>query len=275
MPNVTSSFCSIDWSDAAAEGYKRQVTELYETDEEEEEVTSSFERQKPTPADDDTRVVKHRCTGARVTPTSADTSQDYCNSPPAAQELPWGPLFEDVSDDDDDDVIASSPAHDDDEDAIASSPSHEDDDDDDDFTFSPASPPLTQRTEEERTMTVPITLYVFPDETVVLKPDGGCDRIADKHTITQPKPSTSTIEDDDNDEDESAADQARKVCFMKMEKTIAQIITNQWWASTPSTVEEVTVDVCQTLAATMLSAAFQAIMMAYARSNIRLDSRRL
>ena len=216
---------------------------MYEADDEdEEEVTSSWKRQKTAPADDDTRVVEHRC-----------------DSPPAAQEIPGGPLYESESDDD----------------AIASSPAHEDEDDDADFTFSPASPPLTQSTEGQRTMSVPITMYVFPDETVVLKPDGGCDRIADKHTITQPKPSTSTIEDDDNDEDESAADQSRKMCFMKMEKTIAQIITNQWWATATSTVEEVTVDVCQTLAATMLSAAFQEIMMAYVRSNIRLDSRRL
>ena len=69
MPNVTSSFYSTEhWSTAAAEGL-----------------------QTPSPVDDDTRVVvKHRCTGQRVTPTS---SQDYyCNSPPANQEavLPWG-----------------------------------------------------------------------------------------------------------------------------------------------------------------------------------------
>ena len=238
---------------------------MYEAD---EEVASSCKRKKTAPADDDTRVVKHRCTGARVTPTSADTSQDYCDSPPATQEIPWGPLYESESDDD---AIASSPAHDGDEDAIASSPAHEDDDDDD-FTFSPASPPLTQRTEDERATASPTTIYVFPDETVVLKPDGGCVRIADQHTITQPKPSMSTIEDDDDDdEDEPAADQAHasKVCFMTMENTIAHIITNEWRATTPSTVEEVTVDVCQALAATILSAAFQEIMMTYARINIR------
>ena len=214
--------------------------DLYEADDE-DEVTPSWKRQKTAPADGDTRVVEYRC-----------------DSPPAAQEIPGGPLYQSLSDD---------------EDAIASSPAHEDEDDDADFTFSPASPPLTQRTEDERAS--PITLYVFPDETVVLNPDGGCDRIADQHTITQPKPSTLTIEDEDNDEDESAADQSRKVCFMKMEKIIAQIITNQWWASTPSTVEEVTVDVCGSVAFTILSAAFQAVMMAYALSNIRLDSRRL
>ena len=208
-------------------------------------MTSSCKRQKTAPADEDTRVVKHRCN---------------CDSPPAAQEIPGGPLYESEFDDD----------------AIASSPAHEDDDDAD-FTFSPASPPLTQRTEDERAMS-PITLYVFPDETVVLKPDGGCDRIADKHTITQPKPSTSTIEDDDDDEDESAADQAHdskldsKVCLMTMENTISHIITNQWIATTPSTVEEVTVDVCQALAFTILSAAFQEIMMAYVRINIRRQS---
>ena len=217
----------------------------------------SRKRKTTVPTDGDTRVVKHRCTGARLTPTSADTSQDYCDSPPAAQEIPWGPLYQDESDDDD---------------AIASSPVHEDDDDDD-FTFSPASPPpLTQRTEDERAASSPTTLYVFPDETVVLKPDGGCVRIADQHTITQPKPSTSTIEDDD---DEPAADQAHasnlnsKVCFMTMEDTISHIITNQWRATATSTLEEVTVDVCQALAATILSAAFQEIMMAYARINIR------
>ena len=216
--------------------------DLYEADDEdEEEVTPSWKRQKTAPADGDTRVVEYRC-----------------DSPPAAQEIPGGQLYQSLSDD---------------EDAIASSPAHEDEDDDADFTFSPASPPLTQRTEDERAS--PITLYLFPDETVVLNPDGGCDRIADQHTITQPKPSTSTVEDEDNDEDESAADQSRKVCFMKMEKIIAQIITNQWWASTPSTVEEVTVDVCRSVAFTILSAAFQAVMLAYALSNIRLDSRRL
>ena len=186
-----------------------------------------------------------------------------CDSPPAAQEIPGGPLYESESDDD----------------AIASSPTHEDDDDDADFTFSPASPPLTQRTEDQRAMSSPITLYVFPDETVVLKPDSGCDRIADKHTITQPKPSTSTIEDDDDDddEDESAADQAHdskmnsKVCLMTMENSISHIITNQWRATTPSTVEEVTVDVCRALASTILSAAFQEIIT-YARINIRRQS---
>ena len=219
-------------------------------------MASSRKRKTTAPADGDTRVVKHRCTGARLTPTSADTSQDYCDSPPAAQEIPWGPLYQDESDDD----------------AIASSPAHEDDDDDD-FTFSPASPPpLTQRTEDERAAP-PTTLYVFPDATVVLKPDGGCVRIADQHTITQPKPSTSTIEDDD--EDEPAADQAHasnlnsKVWFMTMEDVISHIITNQWRATAPPTLEEVTVDVCQALAATILSAAFQEIMMAYARINIR------
>ena len=216
--------------------------DLYEADDE-DEVTPSWKRQKTAPADGDTRVVEYRC-----------------DSPPAAQEIPGGALYQSLSDD---------------EDAIASSPAHEDEDDDADFTFSPASPPLTQRTEDERAS--PITMYVFPDETVVINPDGGCDRIADQHTITQPKPSTSTIEDEDKDEDEdeSAADQSRKVCFMKMEKIIAQIITNQWWASTPSTVEEVTVDVCRSVAFTILSAAFQAVMLAYARSNIRLDSRML
>ena len=231
---------------------------MYEADDEdEEEVTSSWKRHKTAPADDDTIVVvAHRC-----------------DSPPAAQELPWGPLYEDVSDeddDDDDDAIASAPAHDDDEDAIASSPAHEDDDDDD-FTFSPASPPLTQRTEDERTTTLsplsPTTLYVFPDETVVLKPDGGCVRIPDQHTITHPKPSTSTIEDDDDDE--SAAEQVRKVCFMRIQTNSAQFITHQWRASTPSTVEEVTVDVCRALTATMLSAEFQNIIMKYVRINIR------
>ena len=205
-------------------------------------MTPSWKRQKTAPADDDTRVVEHRC-----------------DSPPAAQEIPGGPLYESESYDD----------------AIASSPAHEDEDDDADFTFSPASPPLTQSTEDQRAMASPITLYVFPDETVVLKPDGGCDRIADKHTITQPKPSTSTIEDDDNDKDESAADQAHdskldgKVCLMTMENPISHIITNQWRATPPATVEEVTVDVCRSLASTILSAAFQEIMMAYARINIR------
>ena len=154
-----------------------------------------------------------------------------------------------------------------DEEAIASSPAHEDDDDDDDFTFSPASPPpLRQSTEAERTTTTtsPTTLYVFPMSTVVLKPDGGCERIADKHTITHPKPSTSTIEDDANvDED------PRKVCYLEMQNNIAGLIAEEWRASAPSTVEEVTVDVCRSLAFTILSAPYQEIIMKYVRCAIR------
>ena len=110
--------------------------DLYEADDE-DEVTPSWKRQKTAPADGDTRVVEYRC-----------------DSPPAAQEIPGGPLYQSLSDD---------------EDAIASSPAHEDEDDDADFTFSPASPPLTQRTQDERAS--PPRLYVFPDETVVLTPD--------------------------------------------------------------------------------------------------------
>ena len=201
-------------------------------------MTPSWKRQITAPADGDTSVVEYRC-----------------DSPPAAQEIPGGPLYQSLSDD---------------EDAIASSPAHEDEDDDADFTFSPASPPLTRRTEDERAS--PITLYVFPEETVVLKPDGGCDRIADQHTITQPKPSTSTIEDDDDaddDDEDEPADDPRKVCFLKMQTNIARLITHQWRTSAPSTVEEVTVDVCRSLAVTVLSAAYQDIIMKYVRCNIR------
>ena len=177
-------------------------------------------------------------------PLTTDTSHDYCESPPAAQEIPWGPLYVDVSDDDDDD----------------------------EFTFSPASPPLTQMTEDEKTAPPP-TLYVFPDATVVLTPDGGCVHIPDQPT-TQPEPSTMEAQEDD-DEDEPAADKAHasnmntQVCNIMMEKAISHIITNQWRSTAPSTVEEVTLDVCQSLAATILSAEFQEIMMSYARINIR------
>ena len=215
------------------------MVDLYEADDE-DEVTPSWKRQKTAPADGDTRVVEYRC-----------------DSPPAAQEIPGGPLYQSLSDD---------------EDAIASSPAHEDEDDDADFTFSPASPPLTQRTEDERTTTVsPPMLYVFPDETVVLTPDGGCVRIPDQHTITHPKPSTSTIEDDDDadDDEDEPADDPRKVCFLKMQTNIARLITHQWRTSAPSTVEEVTVDVCRSLAVTVLSAAYQDIIMKYVRCNIR------
>ena len=163
-----------------------------------------------------------------------------------------------------------------DEEAIASSPAHEDDDDED-FTYSPASPPpLTQSTEAEKTT----TLYVFPMKTVVLKPDGGYESIADQHTITHPKPSTSTIthpkpststithpkpststithpkpststiEDDATDAEEDP----RKVCYLEMQNNIASLIAEEWTKSAPSTVEEVTVDVCRSLAVTTLSA---------------------
>ena len=198
--------------------------------------------------------MKHRCTV---------TSQDYCNSPPGNQEveLPWGPV--ESESESEDGFILNTPPHyyDDDEEAIASSPAHEDDDDKD-FTFSPASPPpLTQSTEVERTTpTSPTpTLYVFPNSTVVLTPDGGCEYIADKHTITYPKPSTSTANDED----------PRKVCYLDMQNNIAALIAEEWRASAPSTIEEVTVDVCRSLAFTILSAPYQDIIMKYVRCAIR------
>ena len=201
----------------------------------------SRKRKSTAPADGDTREVKRRGTAAASTSSSSsDTSHDYCESPPAAQEIPWGPLYVDVSDDDDDE-----------------------------FTFSPASPPLT---EDEKTAPPP-TLYVFPDSTVVLTPDGGCVRIPDQPT-TQPEPSTMEAQEDD-DEDEPAADEAHasnlntKVCIIMMEEAISHIITNQWRSTAPSTLEEVTTDVCHSLTATILSAEFQEIMMSYARINIR------
>ena len=212
--------------------------------------------------------MKHRCT---VTP------QDYCNSPPANQEvdLPWGPveLLSDSDSEADDGFILNTPPHYyDDEEAIASSPAHEDDDDKD-FTFSPASPPpLTQSTEVERTTpttsttttstSTPTTLFVLPNSTIVLTPDGGCKYIADQRTITPPKPSTSTSTAND-DED------PRKVCYLDMQNNIAALIAEEWRASAPLTVEEVTVDVCRSLAVTILSAPYQDIIMKYVRCTIR------
>ena len=278
-------------------------------------MTPSRKRHKPTPADGDTRVVvvKHRCTGQRVTPTSQDY---YCDSPPANQEalaeLPWGPV-ELLSDSDseseceiitrtrpqyhhevDEDAILNTPPHyydDVDEDAIASSPAHEKENDDN-FTFSPASPPpLTQSTPEAMTIR---RLYVFPDETVVVTADGEHIRIPDQNTKTHPMmitQSTSTVEDPQSStvedpkpsttttttiEDPKPStstkeeeEDPRKVCFLEMQNNIAGVIVAQWRASAPSTVEEVTVDVCRSLAVTMLSAPYQEIIMNYVRCAIR------
>ena len=269
--------------------YKRQLTDMYDADDE-DEVTPSRKRQRTAPADGDTRavVVKHRCTGQRVTPSSSPSQDYYCDSPPANQEalaeLPWGPV-ELLSDSDSDSTvidysILNTPPHyydDVDEDAIASSPARENEDDDA-FEFSPASPPpLTQSTPTP----APTTLYVFPMKTIVLKPDGGYESIADQHTITHPKPSTSTIEDPiithptiedpkpSTSTTEEEEEDPRKACVLAMQTHIAYLIAHQWRISAPSTVEEVTVDVCRSLAFTMLSAPYQEIIMKYVRCAIR------
>ena len=287
--------------------YKRQLTDLYDADDE-DEVTPSRKRHKPTPADGDTRVVvKHRCTGQRVTPSSSPSQDYYCDSPPPNQEamLPWGPV-EVVSDSDSDSTVVdpwilNTPPHyydDVDEDAIASSPAHEKEDDDA-FEFSPASPPpLTQNTPTP----APTTLYVFPDETVVVTTDGEQIRIPDQNTkthpmmITQststvedlkpstvedpkpstvedPKPSTTTttttIEDPKPSTSTTEEEDPRKVCFLAMQTHIAYLIAHQWRKSAPSTVEEVTVDVCRSMAVTVLSAPYQEILMKYVRCAIR------
>ena len=231
------------------------------------------------------------------------------SAPPAKQEalaeLPWGPV-ESLSDSDSDSTVVdysilNTPPHyydDVDEDAIASSPAHEKENDDN-FTFSPASPPpLTQSTHED--MTIP-RLYVFPDETVVVTGDGEHIRIPDQNTkthpmmITQststvedpkpstvedpkpstvedPKPSTTTtttIEDPKPSTSTTEEEDPRKVCVLAMQTHIAYLIAHQWRISAPSTVEEVTVDVCRSLAVTMLSAQYQEIIKKYVRCAIR------
>ena len=265
-------------------------------------MTPSWKRQKTAPADDDTRVVEYpdaqeipggplyqSSSESTTAPADDNTRVVVVENPPEAQELPWGPveLLSDTSTDTDSDSdsevkdasIINTPPHyydDVDEDAIASSPAHENDDDDEDFAFSPASPPpppLTQSTEVERTTpttsttttststTTPTTLYVLPNSTIVLTPDGGCEYIPDQRTITPPKPSTSTANDED----------PRKVCHLNMQiqNNIAALIAHQWRASAPSTVEETTVDVCRSVAFTILSAPYQDILMKYVRCAIR------
>ena len=243
-------------------------------------MTPSQKRQKTTPADGDTRVAEYRC-----------------DSPPANQEaldLPWGPLYESLSESESelesevDHSILNTPPHyydDVDEDAIASSPAYENEDDDD-FTFSPASPPLTRSTHEDMTSPPP-RLYVFPDETVVVTSDGEHIRIPDQNTIIHPqpstvedskpstatiedpKPSTATIEDPKPSTSTKEEEDPRKVCFLDMQTHIARLIAQQWRISAPSTIEEVTVDVCRSLAVTVLSAGYQNIIMNYVRCAIR------
>ena len=276
--------------------YKRQLTDLYDADDE-DEVTPSRKRQRTAPADGDTRavVVKYRCDspppnqealglpwGPLYQSSSESESDAIVSAPPAKQEaeLPWGPV-EVLSDSDSDSTvidpsILNTPPHyydDVDEDAIASSPAREKEDDDA-FEFSPASPPpLTQNTPTP----APTTLYVFPMKTIVLKPDGGYESIADQHTITHPKPSTiedlmitdPTIEDPKPSTSPTEEDDPRKVCVLAMQTHIAYLIAHQWRISAPSTVEEVTVDVCRSLAFTILSAEYQEIIKKYVRCAIR------
>ena len=176
--------------------------------------------------------------------------------------------------------ILNTPPHyydDVDEDAIASSPAHEKENDDN-FTFSPASPPpLTQSTHED--MTIP-RLYVFPDETVVVTGDGEHIRIPDQNTKTHPMmitqststvedPKPSTVEDPKPSTSTTEEEDPRKVCVLAMQTHIAYLIAHQWRISAPSTVEEVTVDVCRSLAVTMLSAQYQEIIKKYVRCAIR------
>ena len=83
-------------------------------------------------------------------------------------------------------------------------------------------------------------------------------------TIEDPKPSTSTMEEEDD-----AKEDPRKVCFLTMQTNIARLIAHQWRKSAPLTVEDVTVDVCRSLAVTVLSAPYQEILMKYVRCAIR------
>ncbi|KAI0212386.1 hypothetical protein LSAT2_002691, partial [Lamellibrachia satsuma] len=167
-----------------------------------------------------------------------------------AQEIPW-----DMYDEEDDD--------------------EDDEDQDAQFEFSPASPPLTKKGEAEDD-TSPPTLYVFPDATVVLTPDGGSVRIPERST-NQPEPSTRKDEEEEEEEEASpepctsqahASNLNSEVCKIMVEETISHIITNEWRKSS-KTLDEVTTDICQSITATILSPQWHELMKTYARINIR------
>ena len=266
-------------------------------------MTPSGKRQTTAPADGDTRVVvvEDRC-------DSPPANQEALAELPWGP-LYQSPSESESESVEDAWIINTPPPHyydDVDEDAIASSPAHENEDDDN-FAFSPASPPPppTQSTEEEEDMASIPRLYVFPDETVVVTADGEHIRIPDQdtktHLITQststiedsiitqststiedsiithpkpstiedPKPSTSTVEEEEDDDDDDDKEDPRKVCFLAMQTHMGRLIAHQWRKSAPLTVEEVTVDVCRSVAVTVLSAPYQEILMKYVRCAIR------
>ena len=261
--------------------YKRDLAALYDDSE-----------------DGVTRAAKRLKTSSMTTsfyPPSPLTNPDSFPDNQEGLLPPWTIESESESEEDVciiDECIINTPPHyySEDEDAIASSPEPAKVDDAD-FQFSPASPPLVQRNQDDdddadddddddASLT---TLYVFPDKTVVLTRDGEQVDIPDQHTIThtkpepEPQPSTSTAHaheedaDDDatDDEEEEDADKTGKVCFHKMQLHLARLITKLWRRTAPATVEEVTVDVCRSLASTVLSAEYQEHTMRYVRCAIR------
>ena len=117
---------------------------------------------------------------------------------------------------------------------------------------SPASPPMSQTTKQEE----PPTVYVLPDSSVVVTPDGATVRIPDRST-NQPEPSTSRTHASRNTE----------VCKITIEESVADIITNEWQSSF-QTLEEVTTNMCECIAATILSPEWHQLMKTYARTNI-------
>ena len=221
--------------------YKRDLAALYHDTE--DKVTQAAKRLK---------------TSSMTTSFYPPSPLTNADSPPANQEgllPPWAIESESESEDA---FIINTPPHyySEDEDAIASSPEPAKADDED-FEFSPASPPLVQRKQDDddddddddASLT---TLYVFPDKTVVLTRDGEQVDIPDQRTIThakpepEPQPLTSTAhaheEDDDDDatadtEEEEDADKTDKVCFHKMQLHLARMITQLWRRTAPATVK--------------------------------------
>ena len=161
------------------------------------------------------------------THSSASSSPGY-ESPPAAQSIPWD-MYDDV-----------------------------DDDDDDDFEYSPASPPLTQTTEREEETTPPPTLYVFPDSTVVLTPDGGSVRIPDRSADQpeSPEPSASRIDEE-----------TPEVCDILLKEGVGNLIVYNLQRSQLS-LDEVTKRTCQDITAMMLSSEWENSLKEQIRATI-------
>ncbi|KAI0227857.1 hypothetical protein LSAT2_021651 [Lamellibrachia satsuma] len=210
--------------------YKRQVSAMYEAEEEKEAEEKEVKRQR-----------------GEAPTTSTQTHDSY----PETQEMPWGPLY--VSDDDDDDEKMTMKT-------VRKKPRLK----------TPASKATVVLKPDGGVVNIPDQCIKESEpSTSTQEEDAFPASQTHTNTTTTNNNNNNNNNNEEEEEEESSANLGHlQVCYIMLEEAMSHIVANEWRQSSQS-LQDITQHVCETTAASILSTQYQERLLSQARLVIR------